>query len=155
MTGPTPPRAQPMKLQKVTNRIVLALLATPGVSRGIGRRLVTLYVVGRKSGRHMSIPVAYTRHGEKLLIGSPFGWGRNLRTGEPLEIRYLGAKRTADVEVFSDEPTVVEHYGVICRDNAQFASFNKIAVGPDGTPDPDDLHAAWVAGARSFLLTPR
>ncbi|NDZ94018.1 nitroreductase family deazaflavin-dependent oxidoreductase [Streptomyces sp. SID6673] len=144
-----------MKLQRVTNRIVRALLATPVISRGIGRRLVTVYVVGRKSGKQYTVPVAYTSHDGKLLIGTPFGWGKNLRTGESVEIRLMGRRRPADVEAFTDEPSVVEHYAVICRDNKQFASFNKIGIGSDGTPDPDDLHTAFTAGARSILLTPR
>ncbi len=144
-----------MKLQNVANRIVRGLLATPGISRGIGSRLVTLYIVGRTSGRHYTLPVAYLNHGGKLLFGTPFAWGRNLRTGEPIEIRLQGRRRPADVEVFTDEPSVVEHYATMCRDNAQFAKFNKISLDAAGTPDPADLHAAWAAGARSFLLTPR
>ena len=43
----------------------------------------------------------------------------------------------------------------MCRDNPQFAKFNKIGLDADGTPKADDLHAAWAAGARSFVLTPR
>ncbi|MYR04894.1 hypothetical protein GTV32_00430 [Gordonia sp. SID5947] len=143
-----------MKMQGVANRVVRGLLATPLISRGIGRRLITIYVVGRKSGKHYSIPVAYTPHGEKLLIGTPFGWGKNLRTGESVGIRLMGRRRSADVEAFTDEPSVVEHYAIICRDNHQFASFNKIGLDADGTPDPDDLHNAFTAGARTFLLTP-
>ncbi|MGC4933757.1 nitroreductase/quinone reductase family protein [Gordonia sp. DT30] len=155
MTASTPDRASTLKIQGLANRVVRTLLATPGISRGIGSRLVTLYVTGRKSGRHYTIPVAYQRQGDRLLLGTPFGWGKNLRTGEPIEIRLKGKRRTADVEVFTEEPEVVAHYAQMCRDNAQFAKFNKIRVGADGTPDADDLHAAWQAGARTFLLTPR
>jgi deazaflavin-dependent oxidoreductase (nitroreductase family) len=142
-----------MALQGFANRVVRGMLRTPGLSGAVGRRLLTLYVVGRKSGKHYSIPVAYTPHGDLLLIGSPFAWGRNLRTGEPVEVRYRGKLRTADVEVRSDEPGVVEDYAVIARDNANFAKFNKITVAPDGTPDPADLHRAWTNGARVFRLT--
>ena len=155
MTLPARPRAQPMPLQNAVNRVVRGLLATPGVSRGIGARLVTLYVVGRKSGRRYVIPVAYTRQGEKVLIGTPFAWGKNLRSGEPIEIRLQGKRRPADVEAFNDEPSVLDHYATLCADNAQFAKFNKIGLDAHGTPDADDLHAAWAAGARSFVLTPR
>jgi hypothetical protein len=155
MTEAAPQRAQTMRLQNVANRIVRGLLAAPGISRGIGSRLVTLYVVGRKSGRRLTIPVAYTRQGEKLLIGTPFAWGKNLRTGEPIEIRLRGRRRRADVEVFTDEPSVVDHYATMSRDNGQFAKFNKISLDAAGTPDPADLHAAWASGARSILLTPR
>jgi deazaflavin-dependent oxidoreductase (nitroreductase family) len=148
-------QAQTMRMQGVANWFVRGLLSTPGLSRAAGRRLITLYVVGRKSGKHYTVPVAYTRHGDVLLIGSPFGWGRNLRTGEPIEVRYQGRRRTADVEVRTDEAGVAEGYTVIVRANANFAKFNNIALGPDGTPDQGDLHRAWTNGARVFRLTLR
>lgn len=89
--------------------------------RGAGDRLITVYLVGRKSGRHYSVPVPYTRHEGILLIGTPFAWGRNLRTGEPVHIRFKGKRRPADVEAFTDEAGVVEHYAVMARDNHKFA----------------------------------
>lgn len=146
-------RAQTMAVQGLANSIVRGLLRTPLASRALGNRLVTLYVVGRKSGRHYTVPVAYTRHEGILLIGTPFGWGRNLRTGEPVSIRLKGRRRLADVEVLTDEAKVVEAYAVMCRDNHNFAKFNN--VGFDGDPDPADLRLAWAAGARAFRLTPR
>lgn len=142
-----------MALQGVANRIVRGLLRVPLLSRLVGSRLITLYVVGRKSGKLYLVPVAYTRHEGALLIGSPFAWGKNLRTGEPIEVRYQGSRRVADVQVIADEAGVVEHYALISRDNRNFASFNKIGFGADGEPDPGDLHKAWAAGARVFRLT--
>jgi hypothetical protein len=142
-----------MRFQGVANRIVRVLLATPLVARGVGQRLVTVYVVGRKSGRRFTIPVAYTRDGGSMLIGTPFAWGRNLRTGEPVDVRYLGRRRTADVEVFTEEADVVRLYDVIARDNRQFAGFNKIGFDAAGNPEPADLHRAWTNGARVLRLT--
>src|SRR5215469_364313 len=78
------PRAQTLSAQRLVNRIVRGLLRTPLICRLVGGRLVTLYIVGRKSGRRYTFPVAYTRHEGILLIGTPFGWGRNLRTGAPV-----------------------------------------------------------------------
>src|SRR5215831_12367376 len=83
-------RAQTLAVQQLVNRVIRGLLATPLLSRAVGSRLVTLYIVGRKSGRRYTIPVAYTKDKGDLLIGTPFGWGRNLRTGEPVEIRLKG-----------------------------------------------------------------
>jgi deazaflavin-dependent oxidoreductase (nitroreductase family) len=144
-----------MALQNVANAIVRGLLGTPGIAGGIGKRLITLYVVGRKSGKRYTVPVAYTAHEGKILIGTPFGWGKNLRTGETLEVKYKGARRTADVEVAKDEGSVTTLYAVMCRDNHNFAKFNKVRLDKDGNPNPDDLHAAWEAGARAFKLTLR
>jgi deazaflavin-dependent oxidoreductase (nitroreductase family) len=147
------PRASTLRFQGLANRIVRALLATPLLARGIGKRLVTVYVVGRKSGKRYTVPVAYTRDGGALLIGTPFAWARNLRSGEPVEVRHLGRRRQADVQVFTDEADVVRYYGVIARDNKQFAGFNKIGFDAAGNPDPQDLHLAWAAGARVLRLT--
>lgn len=155
MTDEQVGRARTLAFQGVANRIVRGLLRIPLVSRGIGKRLVTLYVVGRKSGRRITVPVAYTDHDGVLLIGTPFGWGRNLRTGVPLEVRFKGRKRLADVLVHTGEDDVVADYAVIARDNHNFAGFNRIGFDEHGEPNPDDLRAAWVAGARSFQLTLR
>jgi deazaflavin-dependent oxidoreductase (nitroreductase family) len=144
---------QKMALQGAANWLVRGLLRTPLIARGIGRRLITVYVVGRKSGKRYDVPVAYTRHDGVLLVGTPFRWARNLRTGEPVEVRYLGRRRTADVEVLTDEDAVVADYAVIARDNGQFARLNKISVDPQGNPDDADLHRAWRAGARVLRLT--
>lgn len=151
----TPVRAQTMALQGQANRVVRGLLRTPLLCRAVGSRLVTLYIVGRKSGRHYTVPVAYTRHDGTLLIGTPFGWGRNLRTGEPVDIRLKGRRRPADVRVYTDEAGVTELYAIMARDNHSFAKFNKIGLDQDGSPDPADLHLAWAAGARAFQLAPR
>jgi len=147
-------RAQTLALQGLANKLVRGLLRTPLLCRVVGSRLVTLYIVGRKSGRRYTVPVAYTRHEEALLIGTPFGWGRNLRTGEPVDIRLKGQRRRADVQVFTDEAQVTEHYAVMARDNHNFAKFNKISLDQGGNPDPADLRLAWAAGARAFRLTP-
>ena len=153
--GQSAGQPQTLAFQGLANRVVRGLLRTPLLARAVGNYLITLYVVGRKSGNRYTIPVAYTRHDGVLLIGTPFGWGRNLRTGEPVDIRLKGKRRPADVEVIADEAGVVELYAVMSRDNRNFANFNKIGFDPDGSPKPADLHRAWAGGARVFRLTPR
>ncbi|WP_214401177.1 nitroreductase/quinone reductase family protein [Pseudonocardia lacus] len=156
MTDPsrsTAPRARTMRFQGVVNRIVRGLLAAPLLSRVVGQRLISVHVVGRKSGRRFTVPVAYTRHHGALLIGTSFAWARNLRTGEPVEVRYLGKLRTADVRVHTDEADVVRRYDAIARDNRQFAAFNGIGFDADGAPRAEDLHAARASGARVLELT--
>jgi deazaflavin-dependent oxidoreductase (nitroreductase family) len=148
-------RAQLLPLQPLVNRVIRGLLATPLVCRLVGKRLITVYLVGRKSGRHYAIPVAYTRRNGTLLVGTQFGWARNLRTGEPVHIRLAGKRRSADVQVVADQAGVVEHLELMARDNHQFARFNKIGLDQRGDPSPDDLQLAWAAGARVALLTPR
>jgi hypothetical protein len=148
-------RATTLAWQGLANRVVRGLLRTPLVCRVIGRSLVTVYVVGRTSGRRYAVPVAYQLHNGELIFGTPFGWGRNLRSGAPVDIRLKGRRRPADVVVVSDEERVVELYAVMARRNRQFASFNMIGLDAEGSPSPDDLRLAWAAGARVFRLKPR
>jgi deazaflavin-dependent oxidoreductase (nitroreductase family) len=147
-------RARTLTGQRVVNRLVRGLLRTPLLSRALGKRLITIYVIGRKTGHRYTLPVAYIRQGEALLIGSPFGWIRNLRTGEQVDIRLKGKRLPASVEVVADEAGVVDAYATMARNN-QFAKFNRIGVDAGGNPNPAHLHLAWAAGARAVRLTPR
>jgi hypothetical protein len=81
-------------------------------------------------------------------------WARNLRTGEPVDVRLRGRRQTADVTVVTDEAGVVSDYAIIAGDNHQFARFNNIRLDDTGQPNPTDLHLCWVAGARTLRLTP-
>jgi deazaflavin-dependent oxidoreductase (nitroreductase family) len=148
-------RARTLPLQGLVNRVIRGLLRTPLLCRLVGKRLITVYLVGRKSGRHYAVPVAYTRRNGTLLVGTQFAWARNLRTGEPVHIRLAGKRRSADVQVVADQTGVVAYFALMARDNHQFARFNKIGLDRRGDPRPGDLHLAWAAGARVALLTPR
>jgi hypothetical protein len=99
-----------------------------GPRRGIDRNRLA----GRKSGRHYAFPVDFTRHDGVLLVGTPFGWGRNPRTGGAVDLRLNGTRRRISVAVVTDEDGVVENYAVMARDNPQFAKFNKISVDQAG-----------------------
>lgn len=154
-TPPTTPRARTLPLQPLVNRIVRTLLHVPLLSRVVGARLVVIEVVGRRSGTRYEVPVAYTRDGADLLVGTPFAWGRNLRSGEPVTILLQGRRRSADVVAITDEPGVTAAYATMARDNRRFADFNGIGFDDDGAAAPDDLHLAWANGARAFRLTPR
>jgi deazaflavin-dependent oxidoreductase (nitroreductase family) len=151
----TDQHARTLAFQSAANRVVRTLLRTPLLARLVGSRLLTVYAVGRKTGKHYAVPVAYCRHEGALLFGTEFGWVRNLRTGEPVEIQLKGRRRTADVTVTADEAGVVADYAVLARDNHQFARFNRIALDAAGEPDPADLRRCWAAGARSVRLAPR
>jgi deazaflavin-dependent oxidoreductase (nitroreductase family) len=148
-------RAKTLRLQKPVNVLIRAVLRAPVLCLLAGKRLITVYVVGRRTGRHYAVPVAYTRHDGTLLVASQFAWVRNLHSGDPVEIRLGGRRRSADVQVLSDEAGVVESLGVMARDNHQFAKFNKIGFDGEGDPRQGDLHLAWAAGTRVALLTPR
>jgi hypothetical protein len=144
-----------MRYQGAANAVTRGLLHVPLLNRLVGQRLIVIDVVGRSSGTVYHVPVAYMRHEGELLVGTPFAWGRNLRTGEPVTILLKGKRVSAEVTVLTDEPDVVAAYEVMARDNRQFAGFNKIRLDAAGHPDPEDLHLAWAGGARAFRLRPQ
>lgn len=148
-------KAQTLPIQGLVNRIIRVLLRAPLLSRIMGKRLLIVYLRGRVSGRHYAVPVAYTRVNGNLIVSSQFPWVRNLRTGEPVHIRLTGRRRAADIRVLTDETDVVDHLAMMTTDNHQFAKFNRIRLDENGNPVPEDLHLAWVAGARVAVLTPR
>ena len=101
------------------------------------------------------MPVSYLAQGDDLLIGTSFGWPRNLRTGEPVAFRFKGKIRLADVQTSTAEPDVVTAYAHMAAANPAFARFSGVHVHQDGNASHRDLHSAWVAGARVIKLTPR
>jgi deazaflavin-dependent oxidoreductase (nitroreductase family) len=165
MTNPTAPsaapfatkpevRAQTLPLQGGVNKVIRGLLRAPLLSRIVGKRLLTLYILGRKSGRRYAVPVAYTQLDGSWLVGSQFPWARNLRTGETVDIRLTGKRRPAQVGVLTDQVGVVENLAIMAGDNHRFAKFNRIRLDQKGDPVSEDLHVAWASGARVAVLTP-
>ena len=140
--------------QTAANVVIRGLLRTPLLHRALSNLLITLYVVGRTSGRRYAIPVAYARHEGRLLVGTSAAWAHNFRTGQTVSAQLRGRRRQLDAEVLTDRSSVTESYEVIIRHNKNFARFNGITFDADGRPDPEDLHRVWATGARVIRLTP-
>lgn len=156
MTAPVGgrPTADTLPGQALVNRLVRGMLRTPLVCRLLGRRLLTVYVVGRRSGRHYPVPVAFCHHQGRLLVATQFRWIRNLRSGEQVPVRLMGRRRMADTEVLTEETEVVELLAFMARDNHGFARFNNIGIDKEGEPRREDLERAWRGGARVAALSP-
>jgi len=155
----TPTTSGPQSIasyQGALNGFIKGLLRVPLISRAVGGKLLTFTVVGRKSGKTYVIPVAYTKHEGQILVGTRvWPWVKNLRSGEPVTVRIKGRQRLADWELFTDEQTVIELYGIVASDNHANAKFAGIGFAPDGSPNPADLHQAWAKGCAVIRLTLR
>lgn len=78
-------------LVKGTNTVVQRLLKLPAVRSILGRRLVTISYVGRRSGRRFSTPVVIRGDGEVLTIPVVMSesktWWRNFEgEGRPITV---------------------------------------------------------------------
>lgn len=140
--------------QKIMNKVMNQALKTPGISKGIGKALMTVHVVGRKTGKHYDVPVAYGIDGDDIVFGTPFGWARNLRTGDTVDVELAGRRVTTTVQAYRDKADVIAQYDLLCRQRKQFAKFNKVGLDSAGNPLAADLEAAWADGARAYRLTP-
>ncbi|MEV0335018.1 hypothetical protein [Nocardia sp. NPDC050717] len=151
-TGPEPLRPY----QHRVNSVVRGLLKVPVLSGIVGKRLATLHVTGRKSGKVYDVPVAYTKHQGTLLVGTALRpWVKNLTGGAEVTLTRGGAPETFRATVHSDEQAVLELYAVIARDNKQNAKFNGIGYTPDGEPAKADIYQTWQQGGVVVQLTPR
>jgi hypothetical protein len=75
----------------IVNRLAVALLNAPVVGRVVGRGLVKIRYVGRRSGKTVELPVGYRRSGDDIIIGvaAPAAktWWRNfLGDGAPITL---------------------------------------------------------------------
>ncbi|WP_157535178.1 nitroreductase/quinone reductase family protein [Nocardia inohanensis] len=151
-SGPEPIRSY----QGTLNKVIRTLLKAPILGRQLGKRLAVLHVTGRKSGKVYDVPIAYTRQGGALLVGTAkHPWVRNIRKDVPIQISMGGPKLTADAEVFEDAESVVRLSTVIATDNKQWAKFNGIGFDAAGNPNKADAYQSWQQGAVIISVTPR
>jgi hypothetical protein len=93
----------------IVNKGFVGLINAPVIGRFVGRGLVVIRYVGRRSGQSFEIPVGYRRSGDSLTInvGAPDSknWWRNfLGEGGPITLLNLdGADRTGHAVANRDE----------------------------------------------------
>jgi hypothetical protein len=97
-----------MRAAPLLNAPVATVARTPWLGRLVNRNIAMLSYTGRRSGRRFSIPVAYRRSGEDLIIGVGMPdaktWWRNfLGNGGPLTLRLDGKERAGHAVAQRDE----------------------------------------------------
>ena len=90
------------------NAVAAKLIDVPLVGNIVGRNLVVISYVGRRSGKTFSIPVNYRRVGDEIVIrvGLPDAknWWRNfLGDGGPIALRLNGANQTGHAVATRDD----------------------------------------------------
>lgn len=144
---------RPGRGQAVLNRIMRTVLATPLLHRAVSGRVMTIDVVGRKSGRTYRIPVGYVAADGALLIGTAGRWRHNLHPGQTVNAIVARKSRTVTADVITDEPTCALLYRQILARNPVHGRYAHIRHDPDGTPNMDDLRGALAAGTAVVRLS--
>jgi hypothetical protein len=128
----------------VPMRFVLSLpIGTP-----LGKRLMLVYLTGRRTGRRYRQPVSYVRDGEVLLTPGGGRWKLNLVEGQPTRVRLGGRDLLLRPELVRDPTEVDRLLGVMSAKNPMVGRFVPIPKGDDGHYDSARLDAAIGHGFR-------
>lgn len=97
-----------LRAAPVFNAPVAALAASPCFGGLVSRNIAMLTYTGRRSGRSFSLPVAYRRSGDDIVIGVGMPeaktWWRNfVGEGAPLTLRLDGQDRAGHAVAQRDE----------------------------------------------------
>jgi F420H(2)-dependent quinone reductase len=144
-------RAMPVvfRIVNVPMRLILSLqTATP-----LGKRLMLVYLTGRKSGRQYRQPVSYVRDGETLLTPGGGKWKLNLVEGEPTHVRLRGEDIFLRAELVRDADEIERLLGVMAAKNPMVSRFVPIPKR-DGHYDRERLNLAIRHGFRIVRWTP-
>jgi hypothetical protein len=117
-------RQAKMRLVNLPMRRILALpFSTP-----LSKRLMLLYLTGRRSGRSYRQPVSYVKDGDSLLTPGGGNWKLNLEPGRPERIRLDGRGVTARPDLIDDIDQIDTALSTMTAANPRIASF--IRHGP-------------------------
>lgn len=138
------------RIVNVPMRLILSLrTATP-----LSKRLMLVYLTGRRSGPHYRQPISYVRDGETLLTPGGGKWKLNLVDGEPTQIRLRGEDISLRAELVRDPEEVERLLGVMSAKNPMVNRFVPIPKH-EGHYDRERLKLAIRHGFRIVRWTPQ
>lgn len=118
------------------------MLSSPRRASGVGKHLLLLHLIGRKSGRALTLPVAYRRLPDgRLLVLTSSTWRVNLRGRPDVDVTLLGRRQPARAELVEDEEAVAGVYeGLIATEGHGSATRRMgIRVNVDREPTHEEL----------------
>jgi hypothetical protein len=126
------------RVVNVPMRLVLGLpTSTP-----LGKRLMLVYLTGRKTRRHYRQPISYVRDGETLLTPGGGRWKLNLVEGQPTHVRLRGRDVALRPELVRDPVELDRLLGVMSAANPMVGRFVPIPKRADGHYDRERLDLA-------------
>lgn len=134
-------------LMRVVNVPMRQLLALP-FPTPLSKRLMLLYLTGRRSGRSYRQPVSYVRDGGSLLTPGGGNWKLNLEPGRPERIRLDGRMVMVRPDLVDDADEIDKALMTMTALNPNTAKFIPIARQDDGHFEREGLTNAVAHGFR-------
>jgi hypothetical protein len=124
-----------MRILNVPMRLILSLhISTP-----LGKRLMLVYLTGRKSGKQYKQPISYVEDGDTLLTPGGGRWKLNLVDGRPEHVRLNGQDVSLRPELVRDPDEVERLLGVMSAKNKMTERFSGLHKDADGHYDRSRL----------------
>jgi F420H(2)-dependent quinone reductase len=95
----------PQRMINTLNPIVRAVLRSP-LHRTVDSALLTLHVVGRRTGRRYDIPVGYVELDGRFVVVTQHKWRANLRDVLNVQVTHAGRRRTMRVHLDEEATSV-------------------------------------------------
>ena len=134
------------------------MLADTRRARRVGEHLLLLHVVGRRSGREITVPVAYRVGGDDtLLVLTNSVWRLNLREVSAVEITWRGQRLPATSRLVENPDEVAGVYRALIAsgDPRKAGRRMGIRINVDRVPTHEELaDAARRDGLSLVYLTP-
>jgi hypothetical protein len=134
-------------MMRVINVPMRRILALP-FSTPLSKRLMLLYLTGRRTGQSYRQPVSYVEDGESLLTPGGGNWKLNLQPGRPERIRLNGRDVSARPDLIDDVDEIDSALIKMAAVNPRTLSFIPITRKDDGHFDRDGLVNAVAHGFR-------
>ncbi len=126
------------------NRLMVWLLKTP-LHRLISNSVLSMHIVGTKSGRVYEVPVNYVivneAGGTRYLITSQQDrtWWRNLRKRVKITVQVKGQAKVAYAQAFEDHQDVMAGLKAYFQHSPRSARYFGLALNADGVVPDDEL----------------
>jgi F420H(2)-dependent quinone reductase len=147
MTDRPPRLRRQATMMRVINVPMRRILALP-FSTPLSKRLMLLYLTGRRTGQSYRQPVSYVEDGESLLTPGGGNWKLNLQPGRPERIRLNGRDVSARPDLIDDVDEIDSALIKMAAVNPRTLSFIPITRKDDGHFDRDGLVNAVAHGFR-------
>lgn len=124
------------------NRLMAAMLHTPGLERLVGRGTALLTFTGRRTGRTYTTPVSYARLDDRIILSGHVSrtWWRSVAARPQVWLRLAGREYRGTARVLTgDDPDAVDLLDVYLERQRMTARALKVGWSSAGGHDPADL----------------
>jgi hypothetical protein len=129
------------RLRPLSNLAPTLLLRSP-LHRLMSGRFLLLTYQGRRTGRSFTLPAAYRRRGDELILTTDSSWWRNFIEPSPVTVRVAGRRRSGTAQAIRDPQQVADALKSPIEGQPSYARFAGVQRSEDGGLDAEGFERA-------------